>query len=151
MKKLNAILITLLIMSIYCCNNTTDTGNSKTNNSSDVEKTRTAYLNKKEWVAPEDIDLIEDGFTPINERGLWDENKRKQAFIDKLSKLSVSDSTIQRLVIEVEQIIGGRTGQWNYEYIQSRFEVYKSEMAKDEEWKKIENEYQLKTKVEMVK
>jgi hypothetical protein len=51
------------------------------------------------------------------------------------------------LALSAEKIIGARTGQWNYEYIEARFEVYKSEMKKDEAWKKLEEEYLQSIKV----
>ena len=68
-------------------------------------------------------------------------------FIEKLHELNIPDSTINRLALSAEKIIGGRTGQWNYEYIEARFEVYKSEMKKDEAWKKLEEEYLQSIKV----
>ena len=37
---------------------------------------------------------------------------------------------IQKYIVLIEQIHGARTGQWNYEYIQAQFEVYKKEMAR---------------------
>jgi len=139
------LLITLAVF-IACRNNPSSKNeNATTKNNSSIEKMRYDYLKKKEWVAPEDMLIIEKGFTPPNERGLWDENKRKQEFIDKLKRNQIPDSTIQNFVGQLELIHGARTGQWNYEYIHARFEVYKNEMADDEEWKKIESEYR-KTK-----
>jgi len=79
----------------------------------------------------------------LKERGLWDENKRKQMFLEKLKEINIPDSSIRRLALSTEKIIGARTGQWNYEYIEARFEVYKSEMKKDEAWKKLDDEYRL--------
>jgi hypothetical protein len=87
------------------------------------------------------MEIILKGFTPIKQRGLWDENKRKQMFVEKLQELNIPDSTITRLAVSAEKIIGARTGQWNYEYIEARFVGNKNEMKKDETWKKLEEEY----------
>ena len=56
----------------------------KSNNTYSLAQHRMDYLKKKDWVAPEDIELFNKGVTPEKERGWWDEDKRKQAFIDKL-------------------------------------------------------------------
>ncbi len=139
MKNIHIIyLLTLIIVS---CNNTPNTSITSNAKNVSIQQKRKAYLQKKDWVAPEDMELFNKGITTEKERGWWDEDKRKQAFIDKLKKLNIPDSTIKHVADEVEQIHGGKTGQWNYEYIQARFEVYKHEMAEDEEWKKIEAEY----------
>ena len=144
MKNTNIIyLLTLIIIS---CNNTPKTSITSADNNVTIQQKRIAYLQKKDWVAPEDMELFKRGITPLKERGFWDEDKRKQAFMDKLKKLNIPDSMIKHVADEVDQIHGGRTGQWNYEYIQARFEADKHDMAEDEEWKKIEAEYQNRTK-----
>jgi hypothetical protein len=145
--KKNMFIFPLVLISfiLFSCDENNTSENFKTNNSNSIRNIRTEYLRKNDWIAPEDMTIIEKGFTPINERGFWDEDKRKQAFIDKLKKNHFTDSVINKLVVQVELIHGGRTGQWNYEYIQARFNVYKKEMAQDIEWKKIEAEYQKKS------
>ena len=138
MRKLQTLLLTLIAALIFSCNNT---DSSKTNSSVDYktpQEKRAAYVKQKGWLTPEQMELVAQGLTPIEERGFMDETQRKQAFIDKLTAQHVADTTIQQLVVELEQIIGGRSGQWNYEYIQARLANYQSEMAQDEEWKKIE-------------
>jgi hypothetical protein len=139
MKLLKSKLIFLSLVLLFGCTNANKNVNDE--KSEKIQQKRTAYLQKKDWVSPEDMEIILKGFTPIEQRGLWVENKRKQIFIEKLHELNIPDSTINRLVLSAEKIIGARTGQWNYEYIEARFEVYKSEMKKDEAWRKIEDEY----------
>jgi hypothetical protein len=126
---------------MYSCNHATTSGTANTATTQTIEDRRANYLKKMNWVAPEDMDLFAKGTTPLSERGFWDEDKRKQVFIDKLKMQGVADSTIQHLVGEVEQIRGARTGNWNYEYVQARFDNYRREMDKDEEWKRIDLEY----------
>lgn len=140
MKMYKLFLSAMLVLMMYSCNNTTTSDTASTSKFQSIEDRRAAYLKKMEWVAPEDMVIIEKGLTPFSERGFWDEDKRKQVFIDKLKTQGVADSTIRRLVIEVEQI-RGRTGNWDYEYIQARFGNYKRWMEKDKEWKKIDLEY----------
>jgi hypothetical protein len=140
MKMYKLFLSAMLVLMMYSCNNTTTSDTASTSKFQSIEDRRAAYLKKMEWVAPEDMVIIEKGLTPFSERGFWDEDKRKQVFIDKLKTQGVADSTIRRLVIEVEQI-RGRTGNWDYEYIQARFGNYKRWMEKDREWKKIDLEY----------
>jgi hypothetical protein len=139
MKLLKTKLLFLSLLLFFSCTNTTKNVNDEKSES--IQQRRTAYLQKKDWVSPEDMEIILKGFTSITQRGLWDENKRKQMFMEKLHELNIPDSTINRLSLSAEKIIGARTGQWNYEYIEARFEVYKSEMKKDEAWKKLEEEY----------
>jgi len=139
MKLLKTKLLFLSLLLFFSCTNTTKNVNDEKSES--IQQRRTAYLQKKDWVSPEDMEIILKGFTSITQRGLWDENKRKQMFMEKLHELNIPDSTINRLALSAEKIIGARTGQWNYEYIEARFEVYKSEMKKDEAWKKLEEEY----------
>ncbi len=139
MKLLKTKLLFLSLLLFFSCTNTTKNVNDEKSES--IQQRRTAYLQKKDWVSPEDMEIILKGFTPITQRGLWDENKRKQMFMEKLHELNIPDSTINRLALSAEKIIGARTGQWNYEYIEARFEVYKSEMKKDEAWKKLEEDY----------
>lgn len=146
MKKIRSFLFACLTLTVFSCSNESTSKKIDSNNTSTIEERRTDYLQKRGWMAPEDMALFNKGVTPYEDREPWTEDKRKQAFIEKLKKLNVPDSTIQRIANEAEQIHGGRTGQWNYEYILARFEVYKNEMAKDEDWKKIENEYQNKLK-----
>ena len=140
MKMYKLFLSAMLVLMMYSCNNTTTSDTASTSKFQSIEDRRAAYLKKMEWVAPEDMVIIEKGLTPFSERGFWDEDKRKQVFIDKLKTQGVADSTIRRLVIDVEQI-RGRTGNWDYEYIQARFGNYKRWMEKDREWKKIDLEY----------
>jgi hypothetical protein len=140
MKMYKLLLSALLVLILYSCSNTATSDTTSTSKFQSIEDRRVAYLKKMEWVAPEDMVIIEKGLTPFSERGFWDEDKRKQVFIDKLKSQGVADSTIRRLVIEVEQI-RGTTGNWNYEYIQARFGNYKRWMEKDKEWKKIDLEY----------
>lgn len=126
---------------ILSCNNVNDSKHLNEVSKKSILLRRAEYLEKKSWISPEDMQIMLLGFTPIKERGLWDETKRKQMFREKLTALNIPDSTISRLTLSAEKIIGGRTGQWNYEYIEARLKVYKSEMERDEAWKKIEDEY----------
>jgi hypothetical protein len=139
LKLLKIKLIFLSLLFLFSCTNTTKKVNDE--KSDTIQDRRTTYLHKKDWISPEDMEIILKGFTSIKQRGLWDENKRKQMFVEKLQELNIPDSTITRLALSAEKVIGARTGQWNYEYIEARFEVYKSEMKKDEAWKKLEEEY----------
>jgi hypothetical protein len=139
MKLLKIKLIFLSLLFLFSCTNTTKKVNDE--KSETIQERRSAYLHKKDWLSPEDMEIILKGFTPIKQRGLWDENKRKQMFVEKLQELNIPDSTITRLAVSAEKIIGARTGQWNYEYIEARFVGNKNEMKKDEAWKKLEEEY----------
>ena len=144
-NKILVFLISTTALFISCENST----KSKTSNTIDtlsVADKRSDYLKKKDWVAAEDMLIIEKGFTPIKNRGFLDETERKNAFIDLLKKHQIPESKIQHFVEQIERIHGARTGQWNYEYIQARFEVYKYEMSKDAEWKKNNELYQNKLK-----
>ena len=100
---------------------------------------RSSYLKQNDWVSPEDMVIIEKGLTP-NTHGT--EAERKEAFIEKLKTENIPDSIIQKYIAEIELIHGAGTGQWNYEYIRARFEVYKRQMSHDAEWNRIDSLYQ---------
>jgi len=144
MKTIPTLLLVFLAAFIINCNNTESSSNKSQNSFTTIDEKRADYVKQKGWITPEQMELVSLGVTPIEERGFMDETQRKQAFIDKLSALNVADSTIQHLTVELEQIIGARSGQWNYEYIQARIANYQNEMANDQEWQKIEAEYQQK-------
>lgn len=146
MKKVQLLIfISASLFLINCKNNSTTSNNIEIKTSS-IEEKRVEYLQKKEWLSPEDIELFTKCTIPYEERGLMDEEQRKQHVISCLRNSNIPEIKIKSIVKEIEKIHGGRTGQWNYEYILACLENYKKEMSTDSDWKKIETEYSQKVK-----
>ena len=148
MKKIKLVLLISFALCLVNCKNSSTTSDSPSNKTYSIEEKRIAYLQSNYWLAPEDMELFTKCAIPYSERKPMDENERKQAIIGCLRNSNISELRIKKMVDGIEQIHGGRSGQWNYEYILARFENYKSDMSNDSTWKKIETEYQLKLKLQ---
>ena len=146
MKKMKLLILISASLFLTNCKNNSTTSNNIEIKTSSIEEKRVNYLQKKEWLSPEDMELFSKCIIPYKERGLMDEEQRKETIISCLRNSNISEIKIKSIVKEIEKIHGGRTGQWNYEYILARFANYKNEMSTDSEWNKIENEYSKKVK-----
>jgi len=134
MKKYFFIILATVFLS--CKSNSNN--NISTN---DIKSTPVDYLEKKGWLSPKDMDIL-DKAMPQQTAGM-DSDERKEAIIKGLKELNVPELEINRLM---EKLLNERTihHEWDYDYIRSRFKIYKSEMKNDSVWSKIYNESQNK-------
>lgn len=137
---MNKIITSLALLLFFSCSNAPEKI-KESNENKDIEQLRTDYLNKKNWMSPEDMEILSKCFIPYEERAPMDETQRKNHVIECLKKANLSENRINNMVNSVEKIIGGKTGLWNYEYIIANFENNKREMSKDSSWLKIDMDY----------
>jgi len=132
MKKQCFIILATVFLS--CKSNSNN--NLSTN---DIKSTPVDYLEKKGWLSPKDMDIL-DKAMPQQTAGM-EPNERKEAIIKGLKELNVPELEINRLMEKLlnEQVVNHL---WDYDYIRARFRIYKSEMKKDSVWSKIYNESQ---------
>ena len=94
---MNKIITSLAILLFFSCSNAPEKI-KESNENKDIEQLRTDYLNKKNWMSPEDMEILSKCFIPYEERAPMDETQRKNNAIECLKKANLSENRINNML-----------------------------------------------------